>query len=110
MYQYLTGSRFRQRVEGIIEKFEELKEDLDKERKFMARLWAKREGQIHGVIEATAAMYGDLQGIAGMWFSRSGADDYSIQSGEILARPALSTFVDLLFSVVGKQLGTDYLF
>jgi hypothetical protein len=45
-----------------------------------------------------------------MWFSRSGADDYSIQSGEILARPALSTFVDLLFSVVGKQLGTDYLF
>ena len=65
MYQYLTGSRFRQRVEGIIEKFEELKEDLDKERKFMARLWAKREGQIHGVIEATAAMYGDLQGIAG---------------------------------------------
>jgi hypothetical protein len=34
---------------------------------------------------------------------------YRIQSGEILARPALSTFVDLLFSVVGKQLGTDYL-
>ena len=31
----------------------------------MTRLWAKREEQIHGVIGATAGMYGDLQGIAG---------------------------------------------
>lgn len=31
----------------------------------MTRLWAKREAQIRGVIEATAGMYGDLQGIAG---------------------------------------------
>ena len=31
----------------------------------MTRLWAKREEQIHGVLDATAGMYGDLQGIAG---------------------------------------------
>jgi hypothetical protein len=31
----------------------------------MIRMWAKREEQIRGVIESTAAMYGDLQGIAG---------------------------------------------
>ena len=31
----------------------------------MTRLWAKRQEQIQGVIEATAGMYGDLQGIAG---------------------------------------------
>ncbi len=31
----------------------------------MTRLWAKREEQIRGVIESTAGMYGDLQGIAG---------------------------------------------
>ena len=29
------------------------------------KLWAKREQQIRGVIESTAGMYGDLQGIAG---------------------------------------------
>jgi len=28
-------------------------------------LWAKREEQIRGVMEATAGLYGDLQGIAG---------------------------------------------
>ncbi|WP_424631616.1 DUF2130 domain-containing protein [Bradyrhizobium sp. SYSU BS000235] len=65
IYHYLTGPRFRQRLEGIVEKFEELKDDLDKERKFMNRIWAKREGQIQGVIETTVGMYGDLQGIAG---------------------------------------------
>jgi hypothetical protein len=39
--------------------------DLERERKTMMRLWAKREEQIRGVVEATAGLYGDLQGIAG---------------------------------------------
>ncbi|MBS0535240.1 MAG: DUF2130 domain-containing protein [Proteobacteria bacterium] len=65
VYQYLTGPRFRQRIEAIVEKFSEMQTDLDKERRSMMRTWAKRETQIRGVIEATAGMYGDLQGIAG---------------------------------------------
>jgi hypothetical protein len=65
LYQYLTGPRFRQRVQAIVEKFGDMQEDLEKERRSMTRLWAKREEQIHGAIEATAGMYGDLQGIAG---------------------------------------------
>jgi hypothetical protein len=65
VYRYLTGPRFRHRVEAIVEKFSEMQDDLDRERKAMTRLWAKREAQIRGVIEATAGMYGDLQGIAG---------------------------------------------
>jgi hypothetical protein len=65
VYDYLTGPRFRQRIEAIVEKFDEMQADLDKERKTMTKLWAKREMQISGVLEATAGMYGDLQGIAG---------------------------------------------
>jgi len=65
VYQYLTGSGFRHRVEAIVEKFSDMQSDLDRERKTMTRLWAKREEQIRGVIGATAGMYGDLQGIAG---------------------------------------------
>jgi hypothetical protein len=53
------------RVEAIVEKFSEMQADLDRERKAMTRLWAKREAQICGVIESTVGMYGDLQGIAG---------------------------------------------
>nr|WP_210336165.1 DUF2130 domain-containing protein [Rhodomicrobium udaipurense] len=65
MYQYLTGPRFRHRVEAIVEKFAEMQADLERERKAMQKAWAKREAQIRGVIDATAGMYGDMQGIAG---------------------------------------------
>jgi hypothetical protein len=65
VYQYLTGPRFRHRIEAIVEKFSDMQSDLERERKTMTRLWAKREEQIRGVIDSTAGMYGDLQGIAG---------------------------------------------
>ena len=65
VYQYLTGPRFRHRIEAIVERFSDMQEDLERERKVMTRLWAKREAQIRSVIEAAVGMYGDLQGIAG---------------------------------------------
>ena len=65
VYQYLTGPRFRQRVEAIVEAFSTMQEDLDKERKAFMKQWAKREQQIERVMSATVGMYGDLQGIAG---------------------------------------------
>ena len=37
MYQYLTGPRFRHRVEAIVEKFSEMQGDLEKERKAMQK-------------------------------------------------------------------------
>jgi hypothetical protein len=39
--------------------------DLDRERRAATRRWAKGETQIRGVIEATAGMYGNHQGIVG---------------------------------------------
>ena len=65
IYQYLTGPKFRHRVQAIVEKFADMQEDLDKERKTMTKLWAKRQEQIRCVLESTAGMYGDMQGIAG---------------------------------------------
>jgi hypothetical protein len=65
IYQYLTGPRFRQRVEAIVEAFSTMQADLDKERKAIMKQWAKREAQIERVMGATVGMYGDLQGIAG---------------------------------------------
>lgn len=79
VYQYLTGPRFRHRVEAIVEAFSSMQEDLDKERKAIMRQWAKREEQIERVMGATVGMYGDLQGIAGK----------SLQEIEGLELPAL---------------------
>jgi hypothetical protein len=65
VYSYLTGPRFRHRIDAIVERFTEMQSDLDRERKTMMRLWAKREEQLRGVLDSTAGLYGDLQGIAG---------------------------------------------
>ena len=65
VYQYLTGPRFRQRIEAIVEAFSSMKKDLDAEKKVITRQWAKREEQIDRVMQATVGMYGDFQGIAG---------------------------------------------
>jgi hypothetical protein len=81
VYQYLTGPRFKQRVEAIVEAFSSMQEDLDKERKAIMKQWAKRDEQIERVMGATVGMYGDLTGIAGK----------SIQEIEGLEFPALGT-------------------
>lgn len=79
VYEYLTGPRFRHRIEAIVERFSDMQSDLEKERKATTRLWAKREAQIRGVVEATVGMYGDLQGIAGK----------ALQEIDALSPPAL---------------------
>ncbi len=65
IYQYLTGPRFRLRVQAIVEAFSTMQEDLDKERKAIMKQWEKRHEQLDRVMQATVGMYGDLQGIAG---------------------------------------------
>ena len=42
-----------------------MREDLDRERKFMGKQWSKREAQILAVGDSTVGMVGDLQGIVG---------------------------------------------
>ena len=65
VYQYLTGPRFRLRVEAIVEAFSTMQEELDREKRVIMKQWAKRGEQIERVMGATVGMYGDLQGIAG---------------------------------------------
>jgi hypothetical protein len=62
LHRYLTGTEFRQRVQVIIEAFISMKQDLDRERRAMAGLWAKREKQIERVIDSIATMRGELEG------------------------------------------------
>jgi hypothetical protein len=64
-YQYLTGSRFKQRIEAIVERFNDMRDDIDKERRFMLKAYAKREAQLSAMVDSTVGMVGDLQGIMG---------------------------------------------
>jgi len=65
MYNYLCGPEFRQKIEAIVEGFKAMRADLEKEKKWLVKSWAKREKQIERVVFSTVRMYGDMQGIIG---------------------------------------------
>jgi len=90
VYQYLTGPRFRQRVQAIVEAFSSMQEDLDKEKKVITKQWAKREEQITRVMQSTVGMYGDLQGIAGKTLQEiDGLELQTLESNNTVPNPAL---------------------
>jgi len=65
LYQYLAGIEFKQKIEGIVEAFTSMQDQLNKERRAMERQWKKREKEIERVIKNTVGLYGDMQGIIG---------------------------------------------
>jgi hypothetical protein len=65
VYNYLTGTQFKQRIETIVEAFRTMQEDLDKEKRIIQKTWAAREQQLARVVTSTVGMYGDIQGIVG---------------------------------------------
>ncbi|KKQ91708.1 MAG: hypothetical protein UT17_C0004G0056 [Candidatus Woesebacteria bacterium GW2011_GWB1_39_10] len=65
LYQYLTGTEFKNRVEGIVDAFSNLQEELEKEKRYFNVKWARQEKEIRKVIDHTHGMYGDLQGVIG---------------------------------------------
>lgn len=65
LYQYLTGSEFQHTVEAIVEGFSQMREDLQRERNAMEKLWKQREKQIEKIVMGTIQMYGSIKGIIG---------------------------------------------
>lgn len=65
LYQYLTGPEFKNRVEGIVDAFDSLRDELDKEKRFFNTKWARQEKEIGRVIDHTHGMWGDLQSVVG---------------------------------------------
>lgn len=65
VWNYLTGTEFKQRVDAIVEAFAAMKGDLEKEKRAYQKIWAKREKQIQRVIDNTFGMHGDLEGLIG---------------------------------------------
>lgn len=65
LYDYLTSSDFRLRIEAIVEGFQSMKDDIARERNAMEKLWKQREKQIEKVLLSTSGMYGSIKGIAG---------------------------------------------
>ena len=65
IYQYLAGTEFKQKIEGIVEAFTAMQSQIQKERRAMEAQWKEREKQIDRVIKNTVGLYGDMRGIIG---------------------------------------------
>jgi len=79
LYQYLAGVEFKQKIEGIVEAFTSMQDQLNRERRAMEKHWKQREKEIERVVKNTVGLYGDMQGIIG---------------GQIPAIPALELDAD----------------
>ncbi len=65
LYQYLAGTQFKQKIEGIVEAFSTMQAQISVERRAMEKQWKEREKQIERVMKNTTGLYGDMQGIIG---------------------------------------------
>ena len=83
LYDYFSGSQFRQKIEAVVEAFSTMKNDLDKEKRAITKSWSKREKQIEKVILNTAGLYGDMQGIIGASLPEISMLDYDSDSEKI---------------------------
>ncbi len=65
LYDFLTSNQFHLQMEGIVEGFTQMQDDLNKEKRAMQSIWKQREKQIDKVINNAINMHGAIRGIAG---------------------------------------------
>ncbi len=65
LYRFLTGVEFKNRIEAIVDNYNALQREMEKEKRAAELRWGKQEKAIRAVISNTFGLYGDLQGITG---------------------------------------------
>lgn len=64
LFDYVTSNQFAQRIRSVVDNYELMRSDLEKEKAAMQRLWKKREMQISRISEQMLSVCGELQGIS----------------------------------------------
>jgi hypothetical protein len=65
LYNYLSGTEFKHRVEAIIDAFTNMQDEIEKEKRYFSNKWSRDEKNIRQVIDNTYGMHGDMKGIIG---------------------------------------------
>ncbi len=65
IYNYLTSTEFKQRIEVWVEHFKNRQADITKERMYFTKKWEKDDKEMLKIMENTAGIYGDIQGVIG---------------------------------------------
>jgi hypothetical protein len=65
IYSYVTSNEFKQKLEAAFESYNEMQEDLIREKTLFTSHWARREKRLLKAMENLVSLYGDVRGIAG---------------------------------------------
>lgn len=65
LYNYIVSREFTQQVENIMEVYDEMKNEIDKERAAFEKIWKTRESQAIRLRTGIAGIFGSMSGIAG---------------------------------------------
>lgn len=65
LWNYLNGTQFKQRIEAISDVYNQMQEEMEIEKRWFSKKWAKQEKNIRQVLDNVTAMDGDLRGIIG---------------------------------------------
>ena len=64
LYSYITSAQFAQKVRAVVDAYQQMRDDLEKEKSAMQRLWKKREAQLERITTNMLGMCGELQGVS----------------------------------------------
>lgn len=65
IYEYIISNDFRNTVQSLVDSIMYAKEDLEKEKMTLNRIWAKRNMDLERAVISLARIYGTMQGLVG---------------------------------------------
>lgn len=65
LYNFITSHEFVQQVEAMVETYQEMTQQITKERTYYAKFWAEREAQAKRLLLGTSSIIGSMQGHVG---------------------------------------------
>lgn len=65
LYNFVTSHEFVQQIEAMVETYQEMTQQITKERTYYSKFWAEREAQAQRLLLGTANIIGSMQGHVG---------------------------------------------
>ncbi|OGG08754.1 hypothetical protein A2154_00410 [Candidatus Gottesmanbacteria bacterium RBG_16_43_7] len=65
LFQYLTGTEFRNRIDSIVEAFTSMQQDIEREKRWFNSKWARQERELRKIVDNTYGLHGELQAVTG---------------------------------------------
>ncbi|OGG04984.1 hypothetical protein A2Z33_06865 [Candidatus Gottesmanbacteria bacterium RBG_16_52_11] len=89
LYAYITSHQFRQQVESLVEVYQDIHSQIQKERAALEKIWKSRESQVVRLMHATAGMIGSMEGLVGQSFLQIKGLDLDTDNPELSESPKL---------------------